>query len=155
MFVLSLAGVASLIAGSVSWDRAQPHSEEVAVVPSATDDAIVGNPVGAGRVFDKTTLDAKVSTAAPGIHINLSTGEGTHTWTVHGFETQFVLEATPSSPASGTIVLPPGTYDYYCDIPGHEPAGMKGVLTVPEDPAAQPLNAPAGGAEGETTTSAG
>jgi uncharacterized cupredoxin-like copper-binding protein len=37
-------------------------------------------------------------------------------------------------PASGedqlTIILPPGTYTFYCDIPGHPEAGMVGELVV-------------------------
>ena len=30
-----------------------------------------------------------------------------------------------------TLTLPPGTYTFYCSVPGHEAAGMKGTLTVP------------------------
>jgi plastocyanin len=29
-----------------------------------------------------------------------------------------------------TATLTPGTYEYYCSVPGHEDAGMKGTLTV-------------------------
>lgn len=29
-----------------------------------------------------------------------------------------------------SIKLPAGTYEFYCDVPGHRQAGMKGVLTV-------------------------
>jgi len=29
-----------------------------------------------------------------------------------------------------TVDLPAGTYEYYCDVPGHRQAGMVGTLTV-------------------------
>ena len=29
-----------------------------------------------------------------------------------------------------TVTLKAGTYEYYCSVPGHEAAGMKGTLTV-------------------------
>ena len=29
-----------------------------------------------------------------------------------------------------TVTLKKGTYEYYCPVPGHEQAGMKGTLTV-------------------------
>lgn len=32
--------------------------------------------------------------------------------------------------ASTTADLAPGKYDFYCDVPGHRPAGMQGTLTV-------------------------
>ena len=35
-----------------------------------------------------------------------------------------------SGSASVTLTLPKGTYTYYCSVPGHEAAGMKGTLTV-------------------------
>jgi plastocyanin len=35
-----------------------------------------------------------------------------------------------SSQATTTVELQPGTYTFFCDVPGHEDAGMKGTLTV-------------------------
>jgi uncharacterized cupredoxin-like copper-binding protein len=36
----------------------------------------------------------------------------------------------PGSKSTLTITLKPGTYEYYCPVPGHKAAGMKGKLTV-------------------------
>ncbi|HET7094976.1 MAG TPA: cupredoxin domain-containing protein, partial [Thermomicrobiales bacterium] len=51
-----------------------------------------------------------------------------------------------------TINAPAGTYEFYCDVPGHKEAGMVGTLTAkagaaaPAAPAAAQQPAPAGGA---------
>jgi hypothetical protein len=44
-----------------------------------------------------------------------------------------VLGATPTFAGGSktlSLSLPPGTYTFYCSVPGHEAAGMKGTLTV-------------------------
>jgi len=41
-----------------------------------------------------------------------------------------VTKTITSGSASVTLTLPKGTYAYYCSVPGHEAAGMKGTLTV-------------------------
>jgi uncharacterized cupredoxin-like copper-binding protein len=36
----------------------------------------------------------------------------------------------PGSKSTLTVTLKAGTYDYYCPVPAHKAAGMKGTLTV-------------------------
>jgi len=36
----------------------------------------------------------------------------------------------PGGASTVTADLKPGTYTFYCPVPGHEAAGMKGTLTV-------------------------
>jgi uncharacterized cupredoxin-like copper-binding protein/mono/diheme cytochrome c family protein len=40
------------------------------------------------------------------------------------------VDLAPGSTEETVINAPPGTYEYYCDVPGHKEAGMVGTLTV-------------------------
>ncbi|MCA1830334.1 MAG: cupredoxin domain-containing protein, partial [Actinobacteria bacterium] len=51
-----------------------------------------------------------------------------HTFTVAG--TKIDLGLATHGTERATIALPAGTYTYYCRVPGHRQAGMKGTLVV-------------------------
>ena len=36
----------------------------------------------------------------------------------------------PGGKSTDTLTLKPGTYTFYCPVPGHKEAGMKGTLVV-------------------------
>jgi uncharacterized cupredoxin-like copper-binding protein len=42
----------------------------------------------------------------------------------------FANDIEAGQSASATINLPPGTYTFYCPVPGHRERGMVGTLTV-------------------------
>lgn len=53
--------------------------------------------------------------------------------TLHNFsidELNINVDIPPGETASTTINAPAGTYEYYCNVPGHKAAGMLGTLTV-------------------------
>ncbi|MGH9039814.1 MAG: cupredoxin domain-containing protein [Acidimicrobiia bacterium] len=54
-----------------------------------------------------------------------------HTLLIEGVPGFAKLEtATKGATDAGTLDLEPGTYTFYCDQPGHRPAGMEGKLIV-------------------------
>ena len=40
------------------------------------------------------------------------------------------VDVTPGATKTVTINAPAGTYEFYCNVPGHKAAGMVGTLTV-------------------------
>ncbi len=53
--------------------------------------------------------------------------------TLHNFsidELGISVDIAPGATEETTINAPAGTYEFYCNVPGHKPAGMLGTLTV-------------------------
>lgn len=51
-----------------------------------------------------------------------------HDWTIDELEVQLLMG--PNETVEATFEAGPGTYTFYCSIPGHREAGMEGTLTV-------------------------
>jgi plastocyanin len=88
---------------------------------------LAADPNGALK-FDKTSLEAPSGT----VTIDFTNDSSTpHNVTVEGNGIQQKGTDTISqSNATLSLDLPPGTYTFFCSVPGHEDAGMKGTLTV-------------------------
>jgi len=57
-------------------------------------------------------------------------GSQQHTLVIDGVK-NFKLAVGPSAKSdSGTVDLAPGSYTFYCTIPGHRAQGMQGTITV-------------------------
>ena len=76
--------------------------------------------------FEPTDLSAPSGT----VTIELENqGAAVHTLVIE--ETgETVAEAAGGETDTGTIELEPGSYSFYCDVPGHRQGGMEGTLTV-------------------------
>lgn len=81
---------------------------------------------GGALAFEETTL-----TAPPGeVTLNLANASAVpHNIAVDGAE-GVSDTVQDGGTAELTVTLQPGTYEYYCDVPGHREGGMVGTLTV-------------------------
>ena len=57
-----------------------------------------------------------------------NTGATVHDFTVDELGIKVVVQ--PGDTGRVTVNAPAGSYEYYCSVPGHKPAGMVGTMTV-------------------------
>lgn len=82
--------------------------------------------------FDPASIEV-----AAGEPVNLvvtNVGEAFHDLTIDELDLRIEVDAGQTA-AAGLEDLEPGEYDYYCSVPGHANAGMRGTLTVTGDEA--------------------
>ncbi len=90
---------------------------------------LAADPSG-GLKFTKSSLTAKAGKVK--IQFTNATPLG-HNLTIQQGSNGPVIGATPTFTGATktlTVNLKPGTYTFYCSVPGHRAAGMKGTLTV-------------------------
>ena len=138
--VLAPFVVAAVVAGCGSSSSSSSTSSAAASsgTASATSSAAAA-PAGGGGGLTLNESEFKITPAGPKVP---HTGEITITVKNVGAVTHALTVDTPSGPVSTSSIAPgktatlkvniskAGTYTFFCPIPGHEAAGMKGALVV-------------------------
>jgi len=113
---------------------AGPATPSSAATPAGSATAAATQPPGPALSLDledikfsTDTLEAPANTPVV-IHIK-NLGATTHNFSIDALKIN-TGDVQPGASVDVTINAPAGAYTYYCDIPGHEAAGMKGTLTV-------------------------
>ena len=89
----------------------------------------ISTPSGSDLAFEQSNVSAK----AGRVTVDFDNKQATpHDVVIEDSSGQELgkTDLISSSTANTTVELQPGTYTFYCDVPGHEEAGMKGTLTV-------------------------
>jgi plastocyanin len=89
----------------------------------------ISTPSGSDLAFDQKTVSAK----AGNVTIDFDNKQPLQHDVAVADSSGKVLGQTDlvaSGTANATVDLQPGTYDFYCTVPGHREAGMEGTLTV-------------------------
>ena len=72
---------------------------------------------------------SKITAPAGILEFTLTSEDIQHSFRIKGVD-GFQIESGAGKTASKKVKLRAGKYTFYCDIPGHESAGMEGSLTV-------------------------
>jgi plastocyanin len=113
-------------------------SSGAAAKPSAADPTAAAAPTALSTVKVSET-EFKISPSSPTVdpgqvRIDVTNkGKIPHNLTIQGPSGKQQLASNLAPGASGTLnanLDKPGTYQWYCPIPGHEKLGMKGTITV-------------------------
>lgn len=131
------------VVGVVTLGACSTQEPEVTV-----DDQVPGNQqaqgpessLGSATVQEEPVEFVSTDFAFPEAPETLTAGEVTfelvneggvvHNVAIEELDDVVVVEAQPGQREVGPIDLPPGTYTYYCAIPGHRELGMEGTVLV-------------------------
>jgi plastocyanin len=144
LLVLALASVALVACGGSSDSNSSTESGGEASGGGAATESTEktgGGESGGGSTVDfeadpggelaYTTTEA--SAKAGKVTIDFNNPQGlTHDVAIEDEKGETVgqTDLIASEETSTTVNLKPGTYTYYCTVPGHREAGMEGTLTV-------------------------
>ncbi len=91
------------------------------------------SPLNVSMTATEFKYDPSVINASPGQTINLTVkniGSVQHTWVLDQGNIKMTIDPGKSETKTFTAPTAPGTYQFYCDEPGHKEAGMVGQLIV-------------------------
>jgi plastocyanin len=146
LLAMALAALALVACGGGSDNTATEATNEGGGAAKEAEETTEGGEAEGGTAGSASTIDIE---ADPSGGLSFTTKEATakagkvtvdfensspvpHNVTIEdeGGETVAATETITESSESVTANLKPGTYTYYCSIPGHRESGMEGTLTV-------------------------
>lgn len=109
---------------AATQDEVSPSPEEV-VVPSIKEFVVENE----GLTFKITEMKVKKGDT---VKLTFKVTKGNHDWVVDEFNARTKVMQAGQEETIQFVADKAGTFEYYCSVPGHRIAGMKGNLIVEE-----------------------
>jgi plastocyanin len=133
---LSVIGLAACGSSSSSDNSTTAASTPASTTPAGGGTASAGGstvdistPSGGTLAFDQKDVSAKAGTVTIDFDNKQPVQHDVKVEDSSGKELGGT-DLVSSSTATATVDLQPGTYTFFCSVPGHREAGMEGTLTV-------------------------
>ena len=155
--VWKLVAADQVPAGATTVPLGQPRQGEVAVdengAPIEAAPAAAATPAASATTEEAASATPATGTSAQEVVVNLydfsfepshivipantdvhfvfeNHGQAPHNFTVKATHADIDVDVEPGGSAETTVNLPPGTYKFICNVPGHKQVGMNGSLVV-------------------------
>ena len=130
--VLALAGLVVMLGGLVGLARLDEQKTQAAHARQEREAANEGPPNVTITAFDIGFREHQVTVPAGRVSIAyVDDGQLVHTLVIDGEPSfQRLVLRGRGDRVVGAANFTPGTYIFFCDVPGHREAGMQGTLTV-------------------------
>jgi uncharacterized cupredoxin-like copper-binding protein len=143
---ITLLMAGTVVAGTTRAQDASPSPAAGCAKASETKGDPAGTPVADANCVEVDMYDiyfgANLITIPADTDVRFvlpNEGAATHTFIINDHENSDVenldinVSVDPGKSGETTINAPAGTYYFWCDIPGHEAAGMWGIVKVEDD----------------------
>lgn len=141
LLVVAALALAGCFSSEPKVDEAEQVGADQAAALEASEAGQTAAPAGGGgggggETLEFVAVDIDYSEApdtAPAGELTFALdnqGAAVHNVVIEELGDTVVVEANGGESATGTQALEPGSYTYYCSIPGHRGAGMEGSLEV-------------------------
>jgi plastocyanin len=133
--VLAIAALAALGIAACGGDDDDDGGGDTAAAPATTAPAAGGStvdistPPGSDLAYEQKDVTAKAGNVTIDFDNQQSTQHDVKVEDSAGMELGGT-DLISSSTATATIDLQPGSYTFFCSVPGHREAGMEGTLTA-------------------------
>jgi plastocyanin len=137
--ILVFTGLALVVAGCGSSSKKSSSAAATSTSASTSTGTTPAASTGGGSTVHLSTVSGKLAfnttklTAKAGqvTMVMANPSSFSHGISVEGHGVDKAGKVVgQGSTSTVTVTLKPGTYTFYCPVPGHEAAGMKGTLTV-------------------------